>query len=229
MGQGTRILPVQYICLRIVISCQINDEMNQIEERTIALAGVLQACLQVQSLARTGNTDQSAAEASLQSILILDAVNTPAVFGGIDGIRSGLLLIAEGVMNSPQSEKIEVLRYAMSLLHLQMQLYRDESSFNQFGQAIERLSGVSAEDLTAACSEIYQRFISNMRPQVIVQGEQDYLQQENIPPQVRALLLAGIRSAVLWQQKGGSRFKLIWERTRMQNAARSMLNQSVLH
>jgi len=29
---------------------------------------------------------------------------------------------------------------------------------------------------------------------------------------IRALLLAGIRAAVLWQQLGGSRWKLFWSR-----------------
>ncbi|MFT5655266.1 MAG: CII-binding regulator of phage lambda lysogenization HflD [Arenicella sp.] len=42
---------------------------------------------------------------------------------------------------------------------------------------------------------------------------------------MRAMLLAGIRSAVLWQQKDGGKFKLIWQRTRMQNAARDLLHQ----
>ena len=203
--------------------------MNLIEERTIGLAGVLQACGQVQSLARTGEVEHETAEASQQSILILDAVNTPAVFGGLRGVRSGLSLLADGIMTSPKAEMVEVLRYAMALMHLQNQLFRDQQAYSEFGQAVERLSAVSTEELTEACSELYQKFISSMRPQIIVQGEQNYLQRPDIPPKVRTMLLAGIRAAVLWQQKGGSRFKLIWQRTRMQNAARGLLNQGVLH
>ncbi|NNC98935.1 MAG: DUF489 family protein, partial [Gammaproteobacteria bacterium] len=192
-------------------------------------AGVMQACEQVQSLARTGQVDKAAADASLNSILILDAVSTPAVFGGIDGVRGGLALISDGILSSPQPEKVEILRYAMALLHLQNQLYRDQHLFNEFGQAVERLSAVSADEFTEACSALYQEHISGLRPQIIVQGEQNFLQQPDIPPQVRAMLLAGIRSAVLWQQKDGGRFKLIWQRTRMQNAARALLSQAVLH
>jgi len=69
--------------------------MNLIEERTIALAGVLQACTQVQNLARNGRVDQFDLDASVQSILVLDAVNTPSVYGGINGVRSGLKMIEE--------------------------------------------------------------------------------------------------------------------------------------
>ncbi len=203
--------------------------MNIIEERTIALAGVLQACEQVQSLARKGCADDNVIDSSVQSILILDAVNTPAIYGGLEGVRSGLSLIANGIMSSPQAEKVELLRYAMTLLHLQAQLYDDQSAFTKFGNAIEGLSSVSSEELTANCSGIYQKFISDLRPQIIVQGEQDFLQQESIPPQIRAMLLAGIRSAVLWKQKGGGRFKLLWERTRMQNAAKALLSRRTVH
>jgi high frequency lysogenization protein len=117
----------------------------------------------------------------------------------------------------------------MSLIHLQNQLFADGTAVDDFGREIEQLSAVSPEDITQACSDIYQKFISGMRPQIIVQGEQGFLQREDIPAQIRSMLLAGIRSAVLWQQKGGGRFKLVWQRTRMQNAARDLLRRSRVH
>lgn len=203
--------------------------MNLIEERTIALAGLLQACKLVQDLARTGQVDQADFDTSLQSILVLDAVNTPAVFGGVEGLRTGLGVLAQGVLRSPQGMDVEVLRYAMSLMHLQNQLFADDDKYTAFGQAIERLSSHAADELVDACSDVYQTHISNMRPQIIVQGEQDHLQDVDIPPKVRSLLLAGIRAAVLWQQKDGSKFKLLWQRTRMQNAAREFLARGTVH
>jgi len=197
--------------------------MNLIEERTIALAGMFQACKQVQILARNGRSDPYDVEPIIQSVLVLDALNTSSVYGGVNGIKSGLRMIREGVLNSPQALHVEVLRYVMSVMHLQAQLYRNDQAFSAFSQDVERLSSVSSDEFTHACSNVYQQHISNMRPQIIVQGEEDYLQQEEVPPQIRALLLAAVRSAVLWQQKGGSRFKILWERTRMQNASIALL------
>jgi high frequency lysogenization protein len=46
----------------------------------------------------------------------------------------------------------------------------------------------------------------------LVQGASTYLRDSAYAEQIRALLLAGIRSAVLWAQKGGSRWRLIWNR-----------------
>lgn len=196
-----------------------------IEDRTIALAGVLQACKQVQSLATTGECHELDSEPLIKSILVLDAVTASAIYGGVDGVRSGLSILKEGVLSSPQLADVELLRYAMAILHLQNQLYRDDQKYQEFGQAVERLSSHSSEELTDACSELYQKHISVMRPQIIVQGEQEFLQRADVPPRIRALLLAALRSAVLWQQKEGSRFKLLWQRTRMQNAAQDLLAQ----
>jgi len=199
--------------------------MNIIEERTIALAGVLQACQQVQSLARSGFADESIYTNSVQSILVLDAVSTQAVYGGLGGIRRGLALVDDGILNSPEMSNLEILRYMMSILQLQNQLYKDQQKFNAFGQAVERLTGFSKDELASACSEVYQTHISVLRPQIIVQGEQEHLQNEGVPEQVRTMLLAAVRSAVLWQQKGGGKFRLMWERTRMRHAAKALLAQ----
>jgi len=133
--------------------------MNLIEERTIALAAVVQACRQVQLLAREGQSHQADTEPLKQSILILDAVSTPAVYGGLAGVKTGLKMIGDGLLGSPQGENVEILRYTMSLLHLQTQLYRDSDSFQKFGQAIERLSGECGNKKMAVDS----RFCGNVR------------------------------------------------------------------
>ncbi len=196
--------------------------MNLLDERTIALAAILQACSSVQSLARSGACIEREELALLKSISVLDAVNTPSVYGGLSELSSGLETIATGALVNTASQHLEVLNYANGLLRLQANLYRDQHTFAEFAQEVERLSGVSEDDFVTACSELYQRFISPLSPRIIVQGEEVHLQTDGVPDRIRGMLLAGIRSAVLWQQKGGNRFRLIWERTRMQNAAKSL-------
>ena len=199
--------------------------MNELQDRTIALAAILQIASQVQRLARTGLADESVFEVCLNSVLVLDAINTQAVYGGMKGVSSGLSLLSSGVLISPDGESIEQLRYAMSLLTLTEQLQRSSSLFQDFGGEVEGLSAVTKDDLPQACSDIYQKYISGLQPQIIVQGEEDFLQQPDIPIKIRSLLLAGIRAGALWKQKGGGRFKLLWERTRMRNTAAGLLAQ----
>jgi len=199
--------------------------MNIIEERTIALAGVLQASILVQSLARTGHINETGFESSVKSILVLDAINASAIYGGLQGIQMGLVAIKQGKLGSSKLHDIEVLQYAMYLMQLQTQLYRKTSQYRQFSTQIERLSAVSADELVESCSEIYRTFFSPMKPQILVQGEEGFLQKDGVASQVRALLLAGIRSSVLWQQKGGGRLKLIWQRGQFVDSATTLLNQ----
>ena len=197
--------------------------MTLIEERTIALAGVIQACTQVQKLARKGEADNQVFDASLRSILVLDAVSTPAVYAGLEGVKSGLTTLSNGLMSSASMEDVELLRYVMSILNLQIQLYRDDAAFSQFGNDVERLSAVNGEELINAASDVYRKHVSSLQPQIIVQGEETFLQREDIPAKIRTMLLAAFRSAVLWQQKDGGKFKMMWERTRMRNAAHDLL------
>ena len=57
-------------------------------------------------------------------------------------------------------------------------------------------------------------------------GDQGYLQQARIANQVRALLLAGIRSATLWRQVGGSRWQLIFQRKKLAQTVDRLLREA---
>ncbi|NND82771.1 MAG: DUF489 family protein [Gammaproteobacteria bacterium] len=193
------------------------------KERTIAMAGVMQSCSQVQALARTGDWNRPVAEVCVRSVLVLDALNSAAVYGGLNGVEVGLDMLANGVFDSPAMEDVEVVQYATALLFLQQQLYRDQPRFEKFAEAIEPLSRHTGDDLYEACSRVYQQYISEMRPQIIVQGEQGHLERPDVAPKIRTLLLSGLRSAVLWQQKGGTRWRLLWERGGYAKQARRVL------
>jgi high frequency lysogenization protein len=50
-------------------------------------------------------------------------------------------------------------------------------------------------------------------------GDYQHLQQPRIANQIRTLLFAAVRSAVLWRQLGGSRLKVFLKRRQLQNTA----------
>jgi len=47
----------------------------------------------------------------------------------------------------------------------------------------------------------------------------EHLKNEHVANRIRALLLAGIRSAVLWYQLGGRRWRLVIYRKRIEETA----------
>jgi len=59
-----------------------------------------------------------------------------------------------------------------------------------------------------------------------VNGEQGYLATPLIAAKVRAGLLAGVRSAVLWRQLGGNRWQLLFGRRRIAREAGRLLRQA---
>ena len=75
----------------------------------------------------------------------------------------------------------------------------------------------------ASCAELYLEAVSPLKPRVYVQGEQRFLQQEEVSNKIRTMLLAGIRCVVLWEQLGGGRFEMLLRRKAYQSAAGDLL------
>ena len=57
----------------------------------------------------------------------------------------------------------------------------------------------------------------------MVSGRPQYLKNERTVNWVRTLLLAGLRSAMLWNQLGGGRFELMFGRKKIMQEAESLL------
>ena len=61
----------------------------------------------------------------------------------------------------------------------------------------------------------------------MVRGEPEYLSQAGNANRIRALLLSGIRAAVLWRQLGGNRLRLLFSRSRIVRCAHGLLDNGV--
>ncbi len=195
--------------------------MSRIEDQTIALAGLFQAVRLVQDIAWKGRTDAGALESSLRSLFTLDAENAAAVYGRVpDGISLGLRVLQEQLASPPREpRKIEITTYALNLLMLERKLANEPDHLQEIGNGIEaserqreHFGSVTHPSVIGGLADLYQKSISTLGPKILVQGESVYLRDSAYAEQIRALLLAGIRAAVLWAQKGGSRWRLIWNR-----------------
>ncbi|MFY8122699.1 MAG: DUF489 family protein, partial [Silanimonas sp.] len=72
--------------------------------------------------------------------------------------------------------------------------------------------------------DLYAEQVSPIGQRVLVQGNPVYLGQPPIVAEVRALLLCGLRAAVLWRQMGGSRLDFLLRRRAMTEAAHQLLS-----
>ncbi len=205
--------------------------MNQFEQQTIALAGVYQAAALVDSLARSGQADSGAVEKSLYSVFQTDTDTTTEIFSGLDGVRYGLQQLQQQ-LTSPAREQIGTTRYSISVLLLSGKLLKDSERLKQISERIKAAAAkLDLYDYThsnqiAALADIYSSNISDLSPRIMVKGDPLHLQNPETQNRVRALLLAGIRAAILWRQLGGSRIQLLFKRKQLAKTAKQLLERS---
>ncbi len=206
---------------------------NTITDKTLALAGIFQSAFLVQEVAHDGKADNEPFEASLRSILALDPPDTASVYGGVDGVRLGLDLLVCELGGSDQPRDKELVKYVVTVLHLERQLAKQPDMLQKVAAGIQRAEGQSEhfslthENVIASLAGTYVDTISTLTPRIMVTGEHGYLSHPDVANKVRALLLAAIRSAVLWRQCGGGRMQLLFGRRALLVEAQRLLAEGL--
>lgn len=205
-------------------------QLNTITNQTIALAGVAQAAALVQQLATTGTADAAAMEASIGSVLKIDSDSVIDVYGGLSGIKLGLDQLNQQMTGYKISHP-EQARYSASLVFLENQLSRKPEMLKTIQVGIIKAQaqcehfGLLHENVLANLGGIYSSTLSTLQPRIMVNGEAQYLSRPDIANKIRACLLAGIRSAMLWRQCGGSRWKFLFYRKKIQSEIQRLVKK----
>ncbi len=203
--------------------------MKNINDRTLALGGVFQAAWLVDQVARTGKVPQAEYETTIGSLFEFSPVNTEAVFGSRFEIRGGLQTMVEQFEAKEETRNLYIMRYAIGLLILERKLSKQPKMLQKIGTELEsaghqiRHFGLIHENVIARLADIYSHTISTLTPRIMVSGENNQLQRHENANKVRALLLAGIRAAVLWHQCGGNRWQLFFQRKKYLQQAKILL------
>ncbi len=194
-------------------------------ENNLALAGVCQAAALVQQLARRGSADADAVEASLSSILVTSPETPQQVFGQLSNLKLGYSTLAAQLSDKQNTKDTELTRYVASILGLERKLSRKPKAMQELGDRISHVQRQLAHidfqnpQILFSLASIYSDIISPLAPRIQVAGNPDYLSQPATQHKVRALLLAGVRSAVMWRQMGGKRRNILFKRKQILNSA----------
>lgn len=202
------------------------------ETRVLALAGVFQAISLVRDIAREGDCDIEALEASLASVFKLESDSAADVFGGSVGVRRGLRVLIEQIESDERD--LPLFHMLINVLKLERRLARNPEINRQLGAGLEGMQRqlqhfpVTHPTIIARLADLYTTNLSSLKPRVTVVGNPLYLQQSAQAERVRALLLAAVRAAVLWHQLGGRRRHLLFRPQREVMIARGMLTGAAL-
>ncbi|SEQ51719.1 high frequency lysogenization protein [Rosenbergiella nectarea] len=207
---------------------------KNIYEMTLAFAGICQAAHLAQQLARHGRCPEEAYHCSLRSLT--QPLEAPggalSYYGGNEAaLRFGLeTMIA--VLNTPSQKGAlaEITRYSLGMIGLERKVTKNRQALNDLEQRLRQLDrqlqhfGIDSSTLASATASIYTDIVSPLGPRIQITGEQAILQNSLVQSRVRAALLTGVRSAMLWQQLGGGRLQLLFSRSKLVEMAKLILS-----
>lgn len=196
----------------------------------LALAGIAQAASLAGQLARTGSADMHAMQGTVHSILMLDSPDSESIFIDKQHLRLGLQAVRDAFERETEGNA-EILRYSASMMHLQNQLSNRKDMLDTLRSRIQQIQkqvNISGSETNSqvfdSIAHLYSETLSTLKFRIQVNGNPDYLKQENITNQIRTVLLGGIRAVTLWRQLGGSRLDFIFRRKAIYNTTLSLLS-----
>jgi high frequency lysogenization protein len=180
----------------------------------------------VRQVARQGLFDQAEFEVCIKSVLKLDADSVEEIYGGVGGIKMGLRMLSGQGDSGNNTQNTEVLRYILGMIVLERKLIKQPDMLNYIRLGIETVQaqveiyGVSHPQIISDLAKLYTETLSTFdyRHRIKVNGERRFLDNKNNADKIRALLLAGVRSTVLWRQKGGSWLQFIFRKKMIRTA-----------
>ena len=205
--------------------------MTSYQQQVLALGAIFEAALQVDKLARSGQYSEGPVGCLIQSIFERSPDDTLGVYGGSHHqIRGGLQAVASMLERDTAALQRDALRYTMNLIALERQLDKRDDMLAVLGQRLDQAGqqvqhfGLLHDNVMASLGSAYQDTLSTLRLRIQVHGDIRHLQQPDVANRIRALLLSGIRSARLWRQLGGHRWQLLFSRSKLLEATRTILN-----
>lgn len=202
---------------------------HSLDERVIALAGLFQAASLVNQVARTGSFPQPEFETLMRSLFVTSPVTAEEVYGSHLELELGLRAIITQLGDDASLRNVDKTRYAANILQLERLLNKKQAVLQKIASELDSMQQqlehfeLSHSNITARLADIYLQNISPLGPRIMVSGEHNYLENPDNANRVRALLLSGIRAAVLWRQCGGSRWQLMFKRRAILAEANKLL------
>ena len=192
--------------------------MSRIDNQTLALAGMFQSAVLIDQLATSGELNADAFDSCFDSLFTFDAPTALDVYGELSRLELGFNTLLTYLGGKSAAAGQNIAYYILSMLKLASAVQSEQKIADALLQSLSdtesraREFDMSRASMIGKIDGLYQDNISSLNPRIIVRGEQSYLTNPENAGKIRTLLLAGIRAAVLWQQLGGSKWKLFFFR-----------------
>ena len=184
----------------------------ELKNETISLGAIYQACNEIKKIAWQGEINNNIIEPLINSVYQTTSEEIEDVFISIKRLNSGLDFLRRQLVGDAFSRDGEVSRYFEAIGILVKNINKKDDVLNKLRTELTNQSMPINEDNldqhALFLSELYLSTISTVEPRIIVNGDNKYLTDKKNAAMIRSLLLCAIRSYILWQQSGGSKFRI---------------------
>ena len=185
---------------------------QELKNETISLGAIYQACNEIKKIAWQGEINNNIIEPLINSVYQTTSEEIEDIFISIKRLNSGLDFLRRQLVGDAFSRDGEVSRYFEAIGILVKNMNKKDDVLNKLRMELTKQSMPISEDNldqhALFLSELYLSTISTVEPRIIVNGDNKYLTDKKNAAMIRSLLLCAIRSYILWQQSGGSKFRI---------------------
>ncbi len=202
---------------------------NDLHSRVIALAAACQSLAMLRDFARKGSTEDQQFTILLESIVNTDPQHINALYGDLSGLKRGFQIIVDQLSNKPHTKDNDLTRYLAGIMALERRLSKSPEGFNILANRISEIKrqqqhfALTDPQMLSNLASIYTDVISPLGAKIQVVGMPQQIQKRLIQDKIRTLLLATMRSVVLWRQLGGRRRHLIFQRKKILHSTQHYL------
>ena len=194
--------------------------------RILALSGIVQSAHMVMGIAKTGLISQDSLVNNLRCIFVQNPESISDVYHGTEDIKLGMEILANLLSKFDFQQHGDLLRYILAITALERSLSTRTDISDSISRRLPDIESFYPNQIDTcilSLAELYENSLAILEPRIQISGNKQHLQNEINVQRIRALLLSGLRSAVLWHQLGGRRWHLLLSRSSMRKSLNNIL------
>ena len=195
----------------------------ELKNEVISLGAIYQASSEIKKIAWQGKINNKFIEPLIHSVYQTTSNEIEDIYINLKRLNTGLDFLRKQFVGDVFSRDAEVDRYFEAINVLVKNMNKNSEIFSNLrGELSSHKENVTEDNLhehAEFLSNLYLKTISKINPRIIVNGDNIHLTDNKNASMIRALLLSAIRSFILWQQSGGTKFRIFLFKKKMAEIA----------
>ena len=195
----------------------------ELKNEVISLGAIYQASSEIKKIAWQGKINNKFIEPLIYSVYQTTSNEIEDIYINLKRLNTGLDFLRKQFVGDVFSRDAEVDRYFEAINVLVKNMNENSEIFSNIRDELsshkENVTEDNLHEHAEFLSNLYLKTISKINPRIIVNGDNIHLTDNKNASMIRAVLLSAIRSFILWQQSGGTKFRIFLFKKKMAEIA----------